>query len=260
MRLRRADAPNHPIRAAARPALGAARIAVTVAAGLVAAMAVVAIATGAMRSTKLGPSLCETTGGGKFVDIPEFPGEKIDRRLLADVRMLERRYKIFVTDGYSMDGVHSPNGEHPVGLALDIVPDKAAGGTWAQIDRLARWAEPKQGMPRTPFRWVGYDGDSGHGRGHHLHLSWGHSEVRPGHVARTVYTVRCPASTTTPPKPPEPEPEPQPPDGGGTTPGTGGGGSGGDDNVVAPTSGSGGIGSKPRLAPRAVESGGADHS
>ncbi len=36
-----------------------------------------------------------------------------------------------------MDDVHSINGEHPVGLALDIVPNKAAGGSWNDIDRLA---------------------------------------------------------------------------------------------------------------------------
>ena len=34
--------------------------------------------------------------------------------------------------------------------------------------------------PRAPFRWVGYDGDANHGRGHHLHLSWNHSETKPG--------------------------------------------------------------------------------
>ena len=30
-----------------------------------------------------------------------------------------------------------PQGEHPIGLALDIVPDKAAGGSWSDITRLA---------------------------------------------------------------------------------------------------------------------------
>jgi hypothetical protein len=243
----------------ARP-LPLSRIALALAVGMAAALCLVAVAFGAMRSTKLGPGLCETTGGGRFVDIPGFPGEMIDRRLLDDVRMLERRYKIFVTDGYSMSGVHSPNGEHPIGLALDIVPNKALGGTWNKIDKLAAWAEPKQGSPRTPFRWVGYDGDAGHGRGHHLHLSWGHSEVKPGRSARTVYTVRCPGSstTTTPPKPPEPEPEPQPPAGGGTVPGGSGGGGGNGNHVTAPASGSGGIASKPRMAPVVGETAGVD--
>ena len=166
-------------------------------------------ADGRMRSEKLGKNLCETTGGGKFVPIPGFPGEKIDRRLLTDVKYLVRRYKIFITDGFSRDGVHSINGEHPLGLALDIAPDTANGGSWRKISKLAKRAEPRQNQPVAPFRWVGYDGDSGHGRGNHLHLSWNHSDSRPFHPAKTVYTLRCPGS------------------GGGTGDG-GGGGDGGD--------------------------------
>jgi hypothetical protein len=176
---------------------------------LLAAGATGALAGAAMQSTKLAPKLCETTGGGKFVSIPGFPGERIDRRLIADIRWLVRRYSIFVTDGYSTSDVHAWNGEHPVGLALDIVPDKAAGGTWADVTRLARWAEPRQDQTRAPFRWVGYDGDAGHGRGHHLHLSWNHSASRAKRPARTVYTIRCPgsspASAGSEPQPPEPD-------------------------------------------------------
>ena len=158
-----------------------ARALTTLALALAAALALTAVglARTQMKSTKLGPLLCQTAGGGKFGAIPGFPGEKIDRRLLRDVKYLARNYKIFVTDGQSMSDVHALNGEHPIGLALDIVPNKAAGGTWNDIDRLARWAEPRQNAPRSPFRWVGYDGDANHGRGHHLHLSWTHG-VAPG--------------------------------------------------------------------------------
>ena len=188
-----------------------------------------------MHSTKLGPRLCETTGGGKFVRIPGFPGEMIDRRLLTDIRWLQSRYRIFITDGYSMDDVHATNGEHPIGLALDIVPDKAAGGRWADITRLARWAEPRQNHPRLPFRWVGYDGDANHGRGNHLHLSWSHSVTRPGRAAKIVDTIRCPVPgvpvppplpPTEPPTPPEPPPPP-PPTGGATSSGAHGSQGGG---------------------------------
>jgi hypothetical protein len=194
-------------------------------AALIAALALAGVALAAhhhkkrMVSTKLGPRLCETVGGGKFVDIPEFPGERIDRRLLTDLGWLEAKYKVFVTDAYSMDSVHATNGEHPIGLAADLVPNKAAGGTWNDIDRLAAWAEPTQNNPRAPFRWVGYNGDAGHGRGNHLHLSWNHSTTKPGIPATTVDTIFCPAApsttptTTTPPAPPT----------GSTTP-TGGGG------------------------------------
>ena len=109
------------------------------------------------------------TDGGGIVAIPGFPGERIDSRLLDDIAHLKQRYKIHITDGYATSG-HSANGEHPIGLGLDIVP--GPGGTWEDIDRLAAWAEPSQNKPRPPFRWVGYNGDANHGRGHHLHLSW----------------------------------------------------------------------------------------
>ena len=246
------------------------------------ALTLAGLAAARMQSTKLRPGLCETTGGGHFVDIPGFPGETIDRRLLTDIRRLVRRYKIFVTDGYSRSNVHAANGEHPLGLALDIVPDKERGGTWNMIDRLAAWAEPEQGDPRAPFRWVGYDGDANHGRGHHLHLSWSHSVSRPGRPARTVYTRRCP-SPAAPISPPAPPPEPPPLAGGteaggpvtdspGEGGGHGGGGSGGwnhHDGDGRPSagsggvggaghgSGSGGIGGRTKIAPAVAETGGA---
>ncbi len=162
---------------------------------LVAVGALAASAPGKMRTKKLGTNLCRTTGGGKFVAIPGFPGERIDRRLLPDVKYLVRKYKIFITDGYSRDPVHAANGEHPLGLALDIVPDKANGGSWKKISQLARRAEPVQNQPVSPWRWVGYDGDAGHGRGHHLHLSWNHSDARAFSPAKTVYTMICPGSS-----------------------------------------------------------------
>jgi hypothetical protein len=204
--------------------LGALLVVAVVGLGLVA----LAVAS-PMRSTKLGPRLCETTGGGKFVRIPGFPGEMIDRRLLTDIKWIEERYPIYITDGYSMDDVHAENGEHPIGLALDIVPNKAEGGRWPDITALAHWAEPRQNRPRLPFRWVGYNGDAGHGRGNHLHLSWSHSVTRPGRAAKTVETIRCPVPGTTPPPPSEPPttpppdeppaPPPPPPTGGATSSG-----------------------------------------
>ncbi|HKG35722.1 MAG TPA: hypothetical protein VKA89_04690 [Solirubrobacterales bacterium] len=129
-------------------------------------------------------------GGGRFVSIPGFPGEKIDVRLLPDVAWMVRRFHIFVNDGYSRDPVHAAGGEHPLGLAIDITPGR--GGSWTQVTRLARLVEPRQNRPRPPFRWVGYSGDANHGPHNHLHLSWMHSTTRPGHPARTVYTRICP--------------------------------------------------------------------
>ena len=126
------------------------------------------------------------TGGGRFVDIPGFPGERIDRRLLADIAYLQRKYNVHVSDGYARSG-HAKHGEHPIGLAVDIVP--GPGGSWSDVDRLAKWAEPRQNRPRSPFRWVGYTGDRNHGRGNHLHLSWRHSPTKRGKPARTVWTL-----------------------------------------------------------------------
>jgi hypothetical protein len=113
-------------------------------------------------------------GGGAIVPIPGEPGQRIDERLLSDVEFLIGAFHVHVTAGYAPTG-HKANGEHPLGLAVDLVP--GPGGTWDDVDRLARWAEPVQDRSRPPFRWVGYDGDAGHGRGDHLHLSWRHADV-----------------------------------------------------------------------------------
>ncbi len=117
-------------------------------------------------------------GGGRIVAIPGSPGESIDARILRDVLTLQRRYRFTITDGYATSG-HAADGEHPLGLAIDIVPGPS--GSWDELDDLARLAEPAPGQPRPPFRWVGYDGDPHHGRGHHLHLSWQHGPPAPGH-------------------------------------------------------------------------------
>jgi hypothetical protein len=176
--------------------------------GVIVAGALAAVAFAKMTSTPINSKLCETTGGGKFVPIPGFPGEKIDRRLLTDIEWLLDKYKhkIFITDGYSTDPVHARNGEHPIGLALDIIPDYRRTEKWRKVTRLAKWAEPHQDEPRPPFRWVGYNGDSGHGRRNHLHLSWSHSDTEPKDPARTVYTIKCPDFDSGEEQPPAEEP------------------------------------------------------
>jgi hypothetical protein len=151
-------------------------------------------ATAHAGATKISKNHCEVSGGGEIVEIPEFPGERIDRRLLSDIEYLRKRFKIYIADGYSTDKSHQINGEHPLGLALDILPDESIGGSWRLIGKLARWAEPRQNGPRVPFRWVGYWGDKHHGPRDHLHLSWNHSPTKPKHVARSVSTIRCPGS------------------------------------------------------------------
>ncbi len=213
-----------------------------------------------MQSVEVSGKVCQTTGGGKIVNIPGFPGERIDRRLLKDIKYLRRKYHIFVTDGYSTDPVHSANGEHPRGVALDIAPNFAEGGDWNDIDKLAKWAEPSQNQPRSPFRWVGYNGDAGHGRGHHLHLSFNHTGAPFGKTPKTVYTINCP-------KQPGGDTEPDRDNdndggnggggGGGVSPGGGGngdgGGNGGNGGGISPRSADPGP-----LAPVHPETGGVD--
>jgi hypothetical protein len=133
------------------------------------------------------------TGGGRWVPVPGQTWARVDRRILPDVLYLVRRYKVRIPEGYGTIG-HEPFGEHPLGLAVDIEP--GAGGTWDDVSRLARWAEPRQNHPRRPFRWVGWNGDFNHGHpsvckprlgcAPHLHLSWSHSPTPPRHLARTV--------------------------------------------------------------------------
>jgi hypothetical protein len=128
------------------------------------------------------------------VPIPGQSWAKVDRRILADVLYLIRRFHVQVGDGYATTG-HERRGEHPLGLAVDLYP--GPGGSWRELGRLAKWAEPRQNHTRPPFRWVGWNGDDNHGdprhcrvsRGcpPHLHLSWDHSPGKPRHPVRTVW-------------------------------------------------------------------------
>jgi hypothetical protein len=123
----------------------------------------------------------------------------VDRRLVPDLRWIAARFPIYVTDGYSgplPDGehvgchnCHVRHSDHYNGLAVDVVPLNGSGkcdGSWRGITRLAHWAEPVQNRPRPPFRWVGYDGDAGHGCGNHLHLSWEHAAAPMFQLAEWV--------------------------------------------------------------------------
>jgi len=124
----------------------------------------------------------------------------VDRRILPNLRWLAERFPIYVVDGYSgplpgsgrhvgCDDCHVENSDHHNGLAVDVVPlhwSSRCDGSWRGITRLAKWAEPIQNRPAPPFRWVGYDGDAGHGCGHHLHLSWNHAEVAEFRLAQWV--------------------------------------------------------------------------
>jgi hypothetical protein len=124
------------------------------------------------------------TSPGKIVPVPGFPGETVDNRILQNLLALVAKYKLKVTDCFSRDPIHKGGGEHPLGLACDLVP--GTGGNWDLVDQLAAWAEPSQDHPIPPFRWVGYNGDENHGRGNHLHLSWDHAPAAPFTIAQWV--------------------------------------------------------------------------
>lgn len=135
------------------------------------------------------PSQVGPLQGTWLAAIPGQPGESCDARIIPDVLAIVAAYHVRVTDCYAPTG-HAADGEHPLGLATDLVP--GTGGTWDDVDRLAAWAEPVQDHPRSPFRWVGYNGDDGHGRGNHLHLSWLHG---PGRPASTVTVINQPGGS-----------------------------------------------------------------
>lgn len=149
-------------------------------------LAVCAYAEAAAPATRI------TYAPGKIVPIPaaipHAEGDMVDQRIIPNLRWLAKRYPIYITDGYSgplpngehvgCNNCHTRNSDHYNGLAVDVVPTEPSSqcdANWAGITRLALWAEPEQNKPRPPFRWVGYDGDAGHGCGHHLHLSWNHA-------------------------------------------------------------------------------------
>ena len=150
-----------------------------------------------------GDARARSTRPAKIVpipaSIPHEEGDMVDRRILPDLRWIAEHFPIYVTDGYS-----GPLPErrarrlqplpHPQLRPLQRPrrrPRPEGGGTkcdaaWT-ADHPARplgRAGPEQ--PRPPFRWVGYDGDAGHGCGHHLHLSWNHAPAPEYRLAEWV--------------------------------------------------------------------------
>jgi hypothetical protein len=120
--------------------------------------------------------------------IPHEAGDMVDSRIVPDLRWIAARWPIYVTDGYSgpgpngehvgCDECHAHGSDHYNGVAVDVVPAEPSStcdSHWTRITELALWAEPVQNQPVLPFRWVGYEGDAGHGCGNHLHLSWNHA-------------------------------------------------------------------------------------
>jgi hypothetical protein len=149
--------------------------------------------------------------------VPHEEGDMVDRRIVPDLRWIAAHFPIYVTDGYSgplpdgehvgCDNCHVKHSDHYNGLAVDVVPLNGSGkcdASWAGITRLAHWAEPVQNQPRPPFRWVGYEGDAGHGCGNHLHLSWEHALAPMFQLAEWVEVF--PVGSPNAPAPSQPTP------------------------------------------------------
>ncbi|HEY5052783.1 MAG TPA: hypothetical protein VII45_05180 [Solirubrobacterales bacterium] len=199
-------------------------------------LALIALAAWTVTLASAGPdSMRLVYATGKIVPIPASvpheAGDMVDSRIVPDLRWLAARYPIYVTDGYSgplpdgehvgCDNCHVKGSDHYNGVAVDLVP--LHGGTicdasWKPITRLALWAEPEQNKPIPPFRWVGYNGDEGHGCGNHLHLSWNHAPAARYALAEWVETFPT-GETEEAGKPrhkkaPQPKPPPPGPEGG----------------------------------------------
>ncbi|HSS04917.1 MAG TPA: hypothetical protein VLK89_06995 [Solirubrobacterales bacterium] len=168
-----------------------------------AAAALLACWTGASAGAAPLPTLLIHSAGEIVpipASVPHEEGDMIDRRVVPDLRWIAAHFSIYVTDGYSgplpngehagCNNCHVRDSDHYNGVAVDLVPLNGTPGkcdaSWAGITRLAHWAEPVQNRPRPPFRWVGYDGDAGHGCGNHLHLSWEHAPAPMFQLAEWV--------------------------------------------------------------------------
>lgn len=156
------------------------------------------------RGGKLGP-VVRLRGPRRLAPLPQwaiapgFGAISCDERIVANTVWLVRRYRVRVTACYA---IHSLNGEHPLGSALDLVP---ADGDWSRTERLARglgWAPScaafgtAPACAKPPFRFVAYTGFPGHGdpvgcgcSTPHLHISWNTSasQGQPENQARTTY-------------------------------------------------------------------------
>ncbi|NLT05172.1 MAG: lytic transglycosylase domain-containing protein [Solirubrobacterales bacterium] len=126
---------------------------------------------------------------------------RCDARIVSNVVYLARRFRMLVT---ACAAIHSLNGEHPLGAAIDTV---SATGDWpATVERAARalgWKPScaasgvAPACARPPFRFIAYNGYPSHGDpAHcpppacpaHLHLSWNTSasQGNPENQARTT--------------------------------------------------------------------------
>jgi hypothetical protein len=189
--------------------------------------AVLAIGLLAANSASAGPTTTRLVyAAGEIVSIPATipheEGDMVDRRIVPDLRWIAAHFPIYINDGYSgplpngehvgCNQCHVKGSDHYNGLAVDVIPlhpSSKCDANWTGITRLAEWAEPLQNQPVPPFRWVGYDGDAGHGCGNHLHLSWQHSPAPQFQLAEWVEVFPTGPASGRKPRQPRPKSPPQ---------------------------------------------------
>jgi Transglycosylase SLT domain len=148
-------------------------------------------------------SRVEAGAGGWLAAVPGFPGERCDARIVPDVVALTAEFGLRLTACFG-GPPHAVDGEHPLGLAADLVP---VDGDWNRTLRLAEtfgWSPScaTSGCSgRGPFRVILYNGYPGHGDpAHsatpHLHLSWQHAPAAPFSRAAWVRVLLTPSTET----------------------------------------------------------------
>ena len=156
----------------------------------------------AYRSAGVLPAPSGASDSGWLAPVPGADGERCDARIVPDVLAILRTFGLQLTACYG-GAPHATDGEHPLGLATDLVPND---GDWNRTLAAARafgWSPAcaAAGCPdRGPFRVVLYNGYPGHGDpAHtstpHLHLSWQHAVTAPFTRAAWVRVLIPPDSS-----------------------------------------------------------------
>jgi hypothetical protein len=139
---------------------------------------------------------------GRWLALVPGTNVRCDARIVDDVLYLMRRFTLTVTACFAAAG-HALGGEHPLGLAVDVVP---SDGDWRHTLAAARffgWSSACAsvgcaGTVRPPMRVVLYNGYPGHGDpahcapptcAAHLHMSWTRGSAGPLTAAPWVMTL-----------------------------------------------------------------------